>query len=486
MKKNILLLINGFGIERGDSYNVYNAQIMPNMDRLTHEKLFGTIANRNLDYKNAYRNLSMGINDPLTYSLVENNNNNGLIESNELLKYIINQTVVNKSRLHIMCFWESEKTLEQLNYFLNVIKKENISRVFIHLILCHKSLNDYKEIDRGLNSLNYDSASNVKIGVVTGENNFYNLLNTKDLVKNFMTEFGEKWKDLSKKVEVLVQTKTIPCNTRTFSVNPTYRFENNDQIIIFNYNNIDFTKFRTELLAQKYRQVDFNTIKFYSLFPVKADIQVPFMFNYAVSANYTLDSLTKANATCLVFDKKDYCPYINYYLTGLRNSVDERLKYVPTDDGFIYDANRLLSTIISYNRDLYIINYSIEECKTLEELKAKLTSIDNIIGVLDKYIKDNNYGLFISSLYGMEKQMYNQKQELVKINFSGKSPVLVDDNSIGATTHTIAEGNLCDLVNSILRNINPEYKVNGILKKKSSLLSFLYKKPKESKVKKGE
>ena len=40
MKKNILLLINGFGIEQSDSINVYSETLMPNMDRLTKEKLF--------------------------------------------------------------------------------------------------------------------------------------------------------------------------------------------------------------------------------------------------------------------------------------------------------------------------------------------------------------------------------------------------------------------------------------------------------------
>ena len=42
MKKNILLLINGFGIEQADSVNVYDEKLMPNMDRLTKEKLFAS------------------------------------------------------------------------------------------------------------------------------------------------------------------------------------------------------------------------------------------------------------------------------------------------------------------------------------------------------------------------------------------------------------------------------------------------------------
>ena len=51
MKKNILLLINGFGIEQADSVNVYDEKLMPNMDRLTKEKLFASLASKDLDYK---------------------------------------------------------------------------------------------------------------------------------------------------------------------------------------------------------------------------------------------------------------------------------------------------------------------------------------------------------------------------------------------------------------------------------------------------
>lgn len=40
MKKNILLLINGFGIEQKDSYNVYKKELMPNLDRLTKDGFF--------------------------------------------------------------------------------------------------------------------------------------------------------------------------------------------------------------------------------------------------------------------------------------------------------------------------------------------------------------------------------------------------------------------------------------------------------------
>ena len=482
MKKNILMLINGFGIERGDSYNIYNSELMPNMERIRTEKMFGGIPNKYLDYKSAYRNFSMGIDNPLTYSLVENNINTGEFMDNEMFKYIINQTVVNKSRLHIMCFWESDKTLEQLSQFLNVIKKNNISRIFLHMILCQKSLYDYKDIQRGLNALNYDAGSNVKIGVVTGENNFYSLLPAKDLVKNFITEFGEKWKDLNKKVDVLVQTQTVPCDTRTFSVNPTYRFEDNDQVLVFNYNNIDLSIFRKELYEQKYRQVNMDSVKFYSLFPLKAETQLPFIYNYAVSGSYLLDSLTKANTSCLVFDKKEYCPYINYYLTGLRNSVDDNLKYMPTDDGFIYNKELLLQNLENQkDKDFIIINYDLSKSKTVEELKDNLHKIDEMAGVLDAYTQEHKYGFIITSLYGFQRDMYNEKRELCAINFSGKVPVIISNPNIAKADYTLDTGSLYDICNTSLKFINPDYPEEGILKKKSTLFSFLNKLPMKGK-----
>ena len=481
MKRNILLLINGFGIERNDSHSVYSESIMPNMDRLTKERIFTSIPNKFLDYKSAYRNFSMGINDALTYSLIEKNISSGEYRNNQVFKYIVNETVKNKSRLHIICYWDSFKTIEQLSAFLKELQGTLISRVFVHLVLCQHSINDYKDIERGFNSLSYEAGSNIKIGIVTGVNNLYNLMGAKDLAKNIVTEFGEKWKDLGKKISVLIQTNTVPTDTRTFSVNPTYKLEENDQVLIFNYSNVDITTFRKEILEQKYRQLNIDSIKFYSLFPVKADIQIPFMYNYAVSSDYTLNTLKTIGARCLVFDKKENCSIINYYLTGLRNTVDDSLKYLATDDGFIYDENRLLEILRQYNQELIIINYEIDTCKTLEEIVDRLKSIDKMIGVLDKYVRENNMAMFISSLYGFEKSLYNAKQELLKINFYGKSPVIIDDPSYSLATHSVVEGSLYDLSNTIFSNMDPNYKATGIIKKKASLLSFLYKKPKEEK-----
>ena len=481
MKKNILLLINGFGIEKAGSYNVYTPSLMPDMDRLTREGIFASIPNNYFDYKSAYRGFSMGVKDSLTYNLIDNNISSNEYQSNQLLRYITNEVNKYKSRLHVVCYWDGERTLEHLSKYLKVISSQTDAIIYLHVVLCQKALSDYKDIDRGFQALNYDLGEKIKLGVITGEDNMTDILPARDIIKCFITEYGEKWKDLSRKVGVFIQTKTPPHKARTFSVNPGYKFEDNDQVLIFNYNNIDWSLFMKELRQQKYRPLNLDSIKFYSMFPVRNDVQIPFMYNYAIASNYLLNSLKTINAKCLVIDKKDNCAYINYYLTGLRNNVDDALKYYPSDDDFIYDSNKLIEIIKSYDKELYIINYEIESCKSVDEMSERLKKIDAVIGALDRFIKENNYGLFITSFYGVEKELYNSKQELCKINFSGRSPLIIDDKEVNKASYSIGEGSLFELSNSILWNIEKKYKNHGLIRKKSSLLSFLYKKPKSDK-----
>ena len=482
MKKNILLLINGFGVERADSYSVYSKELMPNMDRLTNERIFMTIPNNYYDYKSAYRELSMGIKNPLTYSLVDGHLNNLDYKENKLLKYMCSELVKHKSRLHIICYWDSDRTIEQLIPFVKEFQSQSNAKIFLHLVLCQKSVNEYKEIDRWFSNLAYEMGNNVKLGVITGENNFKDTLALKEIVKCFMTEFGEKWRDLKKKVEVLVQNKTNPGDVRTFSVNADYKLQDNDLIFLFNYSNVDISNFKKELPLQKFRSINYDSLQYYSLFPAKSDKQIPFMYNFAVSSDNLQNTLKTVGVKCLVLDKKEKCPYINYFLCGLRNETFDELKFLPTDDGNVYDPVTMLEILKIYEKDIFIINYDLDNCKTLEEILDRLKKIDVVIGEIDKFARENNWGFFISSLYGIEKQMYNKKQEICKINFSGKVPVIISDNDINLTNYSTEEGGLFDLGNTVISNTNFEYKNTGLLKKKSALLSFLYKKPKASKV----
>ena len=485
MNKSILMLINGFGVEKAGSYSIYRPELVPNFEKLRSERMFTTIKNTYLDYRNAYRNFSMGIDDALTYNLVENNIFKNEFQTNQMMQYIIQQ--VNKDekcKLHVICYWDGERTAGQVATYVKEIqtKVHSTNKILIHLILCQKSLEDYQYIERNLVTLGYELGPNVRIGFITGEENLTDYNGMKEITKTFVTEYGEKYKELNKKIATQVQMKIPPSKTRTFACNYGFGIQDNDKIMFFNYSNVDVNKIRQELREQKYRQFSESTIEYFSLFPVKCETQIPFIYNYAVASSYMLDSIKKANIKCIVFDVKEKCPYINYYLTGLRNSVDENLKYMPTDDGFIYNKDLLLQNLENQkDKDLIIINYDISKSKTIEELKDNLHKIDEMAGVLDAYTQEHKYGFIITSLYGFQRDMYNEKRELCAINFSGKVPVIISNPNIAKADYTLDTGSLYDICNTSLKFINPDYPEEGILKKKSTLFSFLNKLPMKGK-----
>ena len=476
MKKSILFLINGYGVEQFDSVEVYSKELMPCLDSIISQNTLLRIPNLFLDYRSAYRKFSMGIDRDLSHSLIEMNIGKNEHSENQLLKYIANETLKKESNLHIFAYVDSYNTFEELAEYVKAFKKNVTCKIIVHFILCQKSLINYKDVEKGITFFAYEMGSNVKVALISGEEHFNNTLSIKEIVKSFLTETGEKWKDYQKKLDVFISTKMIPSKARPFSANYGYRLEDNDQILFFNYSNVSIEQFKNEIETQRYRKIDFSTIGYYSLFPIKCgELKIPFMYNYALASTCFLNSLNSINAKCLVFDKKANCPIINYYLTGLRNSTDENLKYIATDDGFADDPNKLVETIKNYDKDLIILNYEIDSSKTVEELKDRLHKIDNLIGNVYNYCIDSNSALFISSLYGMSVEMYNKKAELCKINLYSKVPFIMANTDFSSADYTLIEGDLFSVANTILYTINNTFHDSGVLKKKSKLFSLFQK-----------
>ena len=138
-----------------------------------------------------------------------------------------------------------------------------------------------------MTKLNYEYSNNLRISIVSGENNFNKTLTSRDIIKSLITDYGEKWKDTSKKISVLTQNRTAPCDARTFILNGGFALEERDIIFFYNYNNIDIGHFRKDLGAQKDKTFNVDSLKIYFLFPVKCDVQIPFMYNFAVSFHFS-------------------------------------------------------------------------------------------------------------------------------------------------------------------------------------------------------
>jgi len=132
MKKTVLYLMNGFGVENRNSYPVYNSNLMPNIDAYTKQYLFGAIETNAFDMGDGYRYFSTGSKYALTYPLLDQFSEN--FDANPNLKNYL-ERIPGNSNIHLFCFMENNKALEQLKSFLTYIRTKNQNTVFLHLIL---------------------------------------------------------------------------------------------------------------------------------------------------------------------------------------------------------------------------------------------------------------------------------------------------------------------------------------------------------------
>ena len=75
--KTVLFLINGFGIENKESYSVYDASILPNIDFLRTRYLFQTLNSANKTIYEGFRNMSLEVGEIYNYHIFSRESSDG-------------------------------------------------------------------------------------------------------------------------------------------------------------------------------------------------------------------------------------------------------------------------------------------------------------------------------------------------------------------------------------------------------------------------
>lgn len=460
MKKTVLFLMNGFGIEQTDSYNIYNSKLMPNLDSYTQKYMFSSIESKEYNFMDGYRMFSTGNNVPLTYSLIKNYMEK--FETNSNMNFYLNN-ITKESRIQLFMFIEDEQSLDHLKNLLTFIRTKHDNPIFLHIVLTSEDLNNYKQLERILTKINYDYKE-CKIATIIGKNTLTatDLTTYMNLLKN---EIGEKWIELSRKFNASVSSKITPNNLKEFYVNDGFKIVDNDIYFFFNYEYIDLTNFLNNVNSLS------PNSKYFSMFQIKG-VQFP-MFAYPMSSTSMVNSLKSIEAKALILTEPAYIPYTNYMANGLSNNIPENISYSRTDVNF--GAAQLQSIIKDSNYDLIIIDYHVDNVTKVNELQDKLSKLDKIIGITHDICVENNISLFISSLYGMKKELEIDHFSKAFINFSSKVPVLVIDSVFNKVNFRLDFGNVHTLANTLYTNINKKY-VGDVLIKRKGYLSKMIKK----------
>ena len=240
-------------------------------------------------------------------------------------------------------------------------------------------------------------------------------------------------------------------------MNEGFKIEENDTMFFFNYRYTALDNFITNIS----KIVD--TSKTFSLFPIKG-IKYP-MLAFPKSGISALNSLKKINSNALVATTSNRINRINYYLTGLQQVIPDRISYVRTDNNALENVD-YLKAILDDNFNLVIVEYSIDDVKDIPELKDRLSKLDGILKNTVDYCKDKNYTLFISSLYGIKKELPLDNYTKYIVNFSSKVPFIVVDEVFNKEKFRIDVGDIYNLAHTTYTSVNNKYAQGSVLIKK--------------------
>ena len=474
--RTVLFLVNGFGVESKESYGVYDASIMPNFDKLAQKYMFSKLDYSSPSTIDGFRSMSLEMNDLYNYSIYKRDSENGKIANSPVVAEINNELNTRKSKLHILCFVDTSlQVVENLRHFLTLINKEKNKKIYVHVILTSNSYNDFPKILEVLSKMNVEIGEMASIGMIMG---LSNLLNTNSqvelnfLLRNMITEMGEKWSSFKQKLDYSYGTKTAPSAVKPFVVNSGFSLGNNDLFMIWNYDNVDISNFIDGVKLIDYGQ-EKNNILFYSLFKINYKEAIKHLLNYEVASRSLASNMKGLSFKSMIMCERDEIQAINYYLNGLQMVNNPDISFICLEDRML-DPNTVVSVINSYPQELVVISYNIKDVATVEELKALLTKIDNVIGAIYTNTQKNSYSIIISSLYGMNKVLPDAKGEICNIVYS-KVPVIYIDNFITKKNYLVTEGNIKDLFKTCYKSIKKEYSGESLVVRKNFLYRIIFK-----------
>lgn len=482
MNKTVLFLINGLGIEKADSCNVYREGLMPNMDAMMNEFLFTSLPTTTNDYSSGYQTFSIGNTNPLGYSFLDNLIDENKFNENPRFNDFKNSIHSQEGALHVFCVLNSDQVVEHLKGFIKALELDVNKKVFVHVIFPQISLDDYKGLIKTLNKLNYDSLTQIKIGMIFGlsiidqadKNN-----QLTDLMRMFLRGTGERWNELDKKLDTLWNSKIIPRDVKGFCVTDGFSLHDNDTVFIFNYEGImcdNFIQMISNPPISITHSVNTATIRFMSLFPLRTALSIPYVYDPIVSETSMAKALEQANLTALILADQENINLIYYMANGLSmNALNDKVKFSVTDNGILFSKEKMSMILNDPNYQVIVINHRVDQSTSVEELQAKLTQIDENLAMI-KELCFEKYTLIVSSLFGMKKELPLPNRDVGLVDFFGSVPVIMMDHRYERALYKLGYGSIYTLLGTVIRCANPEMKLPTLLKKKDFLTRLLFKK----------
>ena len=146
MKKSVVFLINGLGIEKAKSYSIALDQVMPNLAKTRETSYFTTAVTSSLEYKTAYQRFFLGDTYKMEVDYIKNNIINENLKNNTVYQALANDVAIPDSKLHFFVEPTNEKVVDQLNNLVNSFELAEKKEIYLHLLLSQQTINEYDKL----------------------------------------------------------------------------------------------------------------------------------------------------------------------------------------------------------------------------------------------------------------------------------------------------------------------------------------------------
>lgn len=472
MKKSILFLINGLGIERPRSYSISIDQCMPNLAKIKETSYYTSAIINSFEYRQAYEYFFIGDSYQKEIEYIKNSFLETDLTTNQNFQIFKNQLTNAGKKIHIFVEPKGDKIIDEINDFIRKLELTANKEIYLHLILPQQTLEEYTKLINIVNFIKYHLHQNTTLGYIIGRDFIKEELTKDDLdytKKMFFYCSCERWSDTEIKLKNLQQSQILPCNVQGFCATNSCTIEKGDTIIFFNTKRTNYDKYIKSIIdnSKTVFQTEELQLNIYSLIQLDTKYNIKSFMNnieYDTSLSKTLE---KTNKKALIITSNENIPLVNFLANGMNYINNPRIQFMNLDINYLSNKENINQLLNQTGYDLIIIDNHMDVSKTINELKAQLEKIDTPLGLIAE-ASENKHSLFITSLYGIKKELplapYNT--EMVTIDYAMEIPIFFFDYTYPRSKYTLRPGETNDILNTAIKCLDETQNIPSLIVKK--------------------
>lgn len=479
MKKSVIFLINGLGIEKPGSYSISLEQCMPNLSKIRETSYFTTAIINSLEYKSAYQQFFLGDTYGNELKYLKDNVINEQVVNNPTYQKLFQCASAETGKMHIFLEPNNDKIVEQFNDLINTMKLPEKKEIYLHLILSQQSTSDYDKLISTINYIKYHINSRITVGFIIGKELLPDELSREELKTMEKMLFYcscERWSETDKKLISLKESNIRPCVVPGFCATNSCAITNGDVVMFFNtkstnYDNIIQCIYKC---APEVFKTDQINLPMFSLVKLDSKFNVPFFIEGIVYENTLATILSTINKKALILTEEKNINYINFLANGYKHVNNPNIGFMKLDSRYFQTKDVVDKLINESEYDLFIFDYHMYLSGTINDLKVQLAEIDKVLGFVGDVCVNKN-SLFITSLYGIKKTMpladYNA--EMVTIDYEMQIPIFFFDYSYPRSKYALYPGETDDILSSAVKCLDEKLNIYSLVRPKGLINNLL-------------